>query len=151
MKYYKPKYKDFIKTFDDIFGYDIASIHINDVEYFGYFEKSPIEDRLVSKFNYIPILDESKKTYRAHWLVSDLTLMLGYVNGLINGQRLFTLDIIPDFSDNELLHDFYEFSGFINFFILGIETSDSNMNSIDNIDILELIFKNGMLIKVIEK
>ncbi len=151
MKHYKPKYKDFIKTFDDIFGYDIASVHINDVGYFGYFEKSPIEDRLVSKFNYLPTDDEANKTYRATWMVSDFTLMLGYVNGVINGQRLFSLDIVSDLPDDELLHNYYEFSGEVNFVILSIETSNPNMNSIDNIDILELTFENGILINVLEK
>ena len=110
-KSYKTTQSKFIGLFDDIFGYDLPSFWINEDHYHGFLEKSPIEDRLVSSFNYKPIDDESKKPYQAYWMISEFELLLGYVNGVINEKTLYTDDIVPEFPNDEVLFHYCEYSG----------------------------------------
>lgn len=139
--------------FDDVFGHDLASIFIDDDNSFdGYFEKSPIEERLVANFNYTPIEDESKKPYKAHWMISESRLQVGYVNGVINGKRLYTTDIIPEFPDDELLFLYHYFSGVLKLIIQKREISANASNFInDNCNSLLLTFKNGILLTIQKK
>lgn len=149
-KYNKSTYPDLERTFDDKFGNDIASYWKNGDCYHGYLKKSPIEDRLVSKFNYTPIDDEAKKPYKAHWMISESKLWLGYVNGVINCNVLYTDDIVPEFPDDEVLYHYCEYSGTLTFNIQGRDISSETKNEIFSCDFLELTFKNGILMKVHE-
>ena len=148
-KYQSKTYSDFIYTNETIFGYDVATLYLNDIVYSGNFDKSPIQDRIFSKFNYV-FADESKKGYKAHWMILDSELLLGHVNAQIKNQRLYFYDIFPDFSDEEILHHFDEFSGSVGFIIQEIEAPESSFDSINNFDFLELTFQNGILIKVVQ-
>jgi len=148
--HYKSTQSDFIGIFDDIFGYDLASFWINDDHYHGYLEKSPIEDRLVSKFNYIPINNEAKKPYKAHWMIHESKLLLGYVNGVIDGKELYTDDIVPEYPDDEVLYHYCEYNGILKFCIQGKEISRETKNKIFSCDFLELTFKDGVLLRVDE-
>lgn len=143
----KPPLSDFTKTFDDIFGYDIAGLYIKDDGYHGYFDKSPIEARLIKKFNYLPYADESNKPYRAHWLISDSKLLLGYVNGIINGLKLSSLEIVPEYPNEDLFH-YEEFSGLLKFSIKIRDKQVETNGIIDDFDTAMLSFENGMLTKM---
>jgi hypothetical protein len=138
---------DFINTWDDIFGFDIASIHINNNCYHGYIERSPIEDRLVTNFNYVPVVDESKKPFMAHWMIFESKISLLYCNGIINEKRFYTTDIFPEYPDDDLLY--YNFSGILKFSIQQKETLGIADDFI-NFDNLLLTFKNGILLKTEE-
>jgi hypothetical protein len=139
---------DFINTWDDVFGFDIASIYINNNCYHGYIERSPIEDRLVTNFNYVPVADESKKPYRAHWMISESKLLLGYVNGYFNSKHFHTTIIVPEFPDDNILY-LYNFSGTLKFSIKKSEISDVT-DSFILCNCLLLSFKNGILSKTVE-
>jgi hypothetical protein len=142
------KDSDFTRTFDDIFGYDIASLHINDEVYHGYFDKSPIEGRLIKKFNYLPVDEEFNKPYRAHWLIFESKLELCYVNGIINGVKLYTTEIVPEYPSEYILFHYQEFSGLLEF---SIQKSDKHVlknGEIDALDTIMLSFENGMLTKM---
>lgn len=149
-KYPIPVSSNFKIPFEDTIGYDHASFWINDDHYYGYIEKSPIEDRLVSRFNYTPINDKSKKTYRAHWMISEDKLWLGYVNGVIDGKVLYTDDIVPEYPGDEVLYHYCEYSGILKFSIQGRDISKETKNKIFYCDFLELTFKNGASMKVDE-
>lgn len=142
---------DFILSFNDMFGYDIAALHIDDVCFHGYFEKSPIENRLIANFNYVPLEDNSKKPYRAHWMIYESKLLLGYVNGEINGLRFNTVDVVPEFQDDDLLFTYYEYSGNLKFSIQQNEVSaKTNKFMKRNFNTLILSFENGILLKTEE-
>jgi hypothetical protein len=98
-----------INDFDEIFGLDIISFEIGDEKIVGYFSNSPIEERLVKMYNYIPEI--SNKPYRAHWLVEDSKLLLMYINGIINGVRLYTTEIVPEYPDDTVFFLYSQFSG----------------------------------------
>ena len=144
----KPEYSDFIRTWDDIFGYDIASLHINDDVYHGYFNKSPIEARLIKNLNYCPVDQEFNKPYRAHWLIFESKLELGYVNGIINGVRLYTTEIVPEYPSEYILFHYQEFSGLLEFSIQKRDKQVLTNGEIDAFDIIMLSFENGMLTKM---
>jgi hypothetical protein len=144
----KQKDSDFIRTWDDIFGYDIASLHINDEVYSGYFDKSPIEARLIKKFNYFPVDEEFNKPYRAHWLIFESKLELGYVNGIINGVKFYTTEIVPEFPNEGILFHYEEFSGLLKFSIQKRDNKVLTSGEIDDFDVIKLSFENGMLIKM---
>ena len=101
--------KNLITDFDEIFGLDIVFFEIGDEQIVGYFTHSPIEERLVKMHNYVP--DISHKPYRAHWLVGDSKLLLMNVNGIINGNRLYTDDIVPEYPDDTVFFLYSMFSG----------------------------------------
>lgn len=145
---YKQKDSDFTRTWDDIFGYDIASLHINDEVYHGYFDKSPIEARLIKKFNYLTVDEEFNKPYRAHWLIYESKLELGYVNGIINGVRLYTTEIVPEYPSEYILFHYQEFSGLLEFSIQKRDKQVLTNGKIDAFDIIMLSFENGMLTKM---
>lgn len=144
--YFKPNYSDFINTFDDIYGYDIATLYVDDVKLFGYLNISPIQERIISKFNYKPADAEIKKPFKAHWMIYESELLLGFVNGVLNGKRLFTSDIVPEFPDTEILFHYIEFSGVIDFVIKEIETSSITDFENYNCDVLRLTFSKGILL-----
>ena len=143
-----PTSSSFKIPFEDTMGYDLASYFINDNHYHGYFEKSPIEYRLVAKFNYSPIEDESQKPYKAQWMIYESKLLLGYVNGVINGTIFYTNDIVPEFPDDEILYHYLEYNGSLKFCIQGKEISSETKNEIISCNFLELTFKDGVLMKV---
>jgi len=143
----KPSYSDFIRTFDDIFGYDIAGLFINGDGYHGYFDKSPIEARLVKNFNYIHSDENSRKPYRAHWLISDSKLLLCYVNGIINGLRFYSTEIVPEYPDDDLFH-FQEFSGLLKLSIKDRDKKVSTDGTIDDFDTVMLFVDKGIIIKM---
>lgn len=142
--------KVFNSTSDNIFGYDIATLFINKNSFHGYLSKSPIEPKIISKYNYIPAKDESKKPFRAHWMISESKLFLGYVNGIINGVRFYTREIVPEFPNNDILYFYDAFSGELNFEVMEIENK-VNYSLIEIFDNLLLTFDKGILIKTIKK
>jgi hypothetical protein len=138
---------EYTNSYDGIFGNDHACLHINDNVFNGYFEKSPIEEKLITSFNYTPIADGFHKPYKASWMVYESKLLLGYVNGLINGQRLYTTDIIPEFPDDEILFLYHYFSGVLKLTIQQKEILPNASNFINqNCNSLLLTFKNGILL-----
>jgi hypothetical protein len=114
---------DLIKSFDEIKGPDIFSLYYDAVSYFGFIDKSPIRQRLIDNFRYKDIHTNYTKPYRAHWMLTDSKLLLGYCNGIINGERLYTTDIFPEFAGNDILHFFHYFSGSLQFYPVTFDTS----------------------------
>lgn len=86
---------DLIKNFDEINGPDVLSYHYESLSYIGIIDKSPIEERLIQNFHYKEVYNNYTKPYRAHWMLSESKLLLGYCNGIINEKRLYTNDIFP--------------------------------------------------------
>ena len=115
---------DLIKSFDEIKGPDILSLNYETVSYFGFIDRSPIEQRLIENFHYQDIYTNYTKPYRANWMLSELKLLLGYCNGIINGKRLYTTDIFPEFTGNDILHFFHFFSGNLLFYPITFDTSE---------------------------
>ena len=144
--FFKSNYSDFINTFDDICGYDVASIQLNEVTFYGQLTKSPLQERIMTELNYIPVLEEIKKPFKAHWMVYESKLLLGYINGIFNEKRFYTTDVVPEFPDNELLFHYTKYSGILTFIICEIEISDITFLGINNFDILKLEFENGVLL-----
>jgi len=140
--------KDFTFKFDEISGFDIASFHFNEQKIVGYFDKSPIEERIISKFKYEPDNSNTVKPFRAHWMIDNSKLLLGYVNGVINGTRLFTTDIVPEFAGDEILHHYYWYSGELKLYIQQQNTDSVFDSYIIKKNELLLTFKNGILIKI---
>ena len=130
-------------------GLDISTANIHGVDYYGYFNHSPLEDRLKKNFNYRPVKDPAKKTYMAHWMVCNTQLLLGYVNGIINGKRFYTTDIIPEFPEAEILHFYTDFSGTIKFYIPRKKPRTLLEYFLKkHCDTMSLSFESGILIKV---
>ncbi len=141
------RYEDFdvIKNFDKKTGPDTLSLQYDTISYFGIINKSPVEQRLIGSFNYRTIYTNFSKPYKAHWIISESKLFLGFVNGVINGKRLFTTDIFPEFAGQTLLHFFYFFSGQLEFYSRDLTTSQvENLNW--NRESLLLNIKKGILI-----
>jgi hypothetical protein len=138
---------NFTNTFDDIYGPDILSLKINNIDFYGYLDKSPIEEKLLSNFNYILVVDESKKPFRAHWMIYESKLFLLYCNGIINDKHLYTTDIFPDYPDTDLL--LYNFTGILKFSIQQKEISGITDN-FKKCDDLLITFENGILLKLEE-
>lgn len=95
--------KEYIQKFEDIYGLDMVSFYSNDQCVVGYFDKSPLEKGIITKFDYIPTKN-TEKPYRANWMIHSSELLLGYVNGVFNGKRFYTHGIVPALDDNEILH-----------------------------------------------
>jgi hypothetical protein len=138
---------DFIKSFDEIEGPDIFYLTIDDISYFGYIDKSPASQRLVDAFQYKDTYSNFDKPYRAHWLISDSKLLLGYVNGVINGRKLNTDDIFPEYAnvDKGLLF-FDSFSGILLFYPIEFDTKLIDRVKYKGNNII-LHIENGLLIK----
>lgn len=139
--------KSYLKTFDEISGLDLVSFYIGDYEVAGYFETSPIEQRIIKLLDYKPVANNTQKPYRAHWMISDSKLYLGYVNGIVNGKRFYTTDVVSDFPDDDVLHFYSEFSGKVKLIVQQREVAKCfkpNMDVCGNKIILD--FKDGMLI-----
>lgn len=149
--YFKSNHSEFIETHDDIFGNDIISIILPQFTYHGYLTKSPLEERLMSELNYLPVADETKKPFKANWMVSDSELLLLYVNGLFNEKRLYTYDLVPDYPDTDLFH-FTDYNGSLTLIVCGIEVEDEYIDTINfesiNADILHIKFEKGMLVNI---
>jgi hypothetical protein len=129
-------------------GYDFASIQDEDVVVYGHFLESPIEERLIGMFNYVPVYDNSTKPYQAHWMISENKLFLFYVNATINGKELTTYDIVPEHIGGEEENPFTYSNNCddsITFIIDKIENPGYS-SSIYNVgDVLMLSFSEGTL------
>ena len=90
---------------------DDISFEIEDIQYSGSIEESPIEQKLIEEFGYKKPEFLNEKKYEASWMISDNNLYLGYVNGYINYQRFYTLDILPFQSNTEILIFYHWFCG----------------------------------------
>lgn len=144
-KYERSIYPEYTQKFDDIFGLDMVSFYYNEQSIVGYFDKSPIEDKIISIFNYAPN-ENGIKPYRAHWMISDSQLLLGYVNGIINGKRFYSIDVLEECGKDEILHHYHYYSGQL---ILNIQ--QSNIPSafspfLINQNELLLTFEKGVLV-----
>lgn len=107
-------------TYDDnemqyISGPDLFGLEFDNIGYDGYIDRSPVEKRLIESFKYNPDYTNEEKPYKAHWMISESKLYLGYVNGFINGKRLYTMDIFPEVGE-DILHFFHYFSGDLIFY-----------------------------------
>jgi hypothetical protein len=101
---------EYIQKFHDIHGLDMVAFYLNDESVVGYLDKSPIEEKIISKFNYVPN-NNAIKPYRAHWMVYDSELLLGYVNGIIDGKRFYSRDVLEECGKDEILHHYHYYSG----------------------------------------
>lgn len=132
--------------FEPITGYDKVTFHLNDdIAYYGYFKESPLRERLLPTYTELAIKDEIHKHYRAHWMIMYNELLLGYVNGMFEGKKLYTGDIVPEFSGDELLHHLTSFTGTLKFVIEKIEYKTRIESEYFNSDTLNLHFKEGNL------
>lgn len=136
---------DLIKSFDEIKGPDIFTLDYEEISYFGFIDKSPIEKRLIDNFNYKNIYNNYSKPYRAHWMLTEMKLRLGYCNGIINGKRLYTTDIFPEFAGDDILHFFHFFSGDLLFHPITLDTTEVEKIEYKGKNIL-LHIENGILI-----
>lgn len=112
------------KLFADVIGYDLASIYLEDnISIHGYLLESPLEERMVRMFKYEPVEVNANKPYQAHWMITDNKLCLLYVNARLNGEFLFTDDIVPEYEDDEetCLHHFNTMTGELIFFVEEIQ------------------------------
>lgn len=134
-------------TINEISGLDLVSFYIGDEDVVGYFETSPVEQRIIKVLDYKPVADNTQKPYRAHWMISDSKLYLGYVNGIVNGKRFYTTDVVSDFPDDDILHFFSEFSGKVKLIVQQRELSKCFMPYMDVCGKkMILSFKDGRLI-----
>lgn len=133
-----------IKHFDEIKGPDILSLKYETVSYFGYIDRSPIEQRLIEKFHFQGIYSNYTKPYRAHWMLSESKLLLGYCNGILNGKRLYTTDIFPEFAGDEIMHFFHFYSGNLLFHPITFDTTEVEKIEYKGKNIL-LRIENGIL------
>lgn len=106
---------EYIQKFDEICGLDMVSFHLNDESVGGYFDQSPLEKGIITKFDYIPTKN-IEKPYRAHWMIHSSELLLGYVNGVFHGTRYYTHGIVSDLDKDEFLNH-YKFTGQIKLII----------------------------------
>lgn len=138
---------DLIKNFDEIWGPDIFYLVLDDISYFGYLEKSPASQRLIDSFQYQDTYSNYDKPYRAHWLISDSKLLLCYVNGVINGRKLNTDDIFPEYSNVNIgLPFFNSFSGKLLFYPIQFDTKLVDRVKYKGNNII-LHIEKGLLIK----
>lgn len=137
---------DIIKSFDDITGPDILTLEFENIAYFGYIDKSPIEARLIECFSYRKTHTNYTKPYKAHWLISESKLLLLYCNGIVNGEKLYTTDMFPEFAGDDFFHFFNSFSGKLKFYSKQIQTPQAETISHKNVCIF-LNFKDGVLIE----
>jgi len=132
-------------------GYDLASIDEDDVAVYGYFLQSPLEERMISMFNYVPVDDNSAKPYQASWMISEKKLILLHVNATINGQELTSYEIVPeytgDYEDEPFLFS-TSFGNRITFIIEEIENQGYSASIYSVGDRLSLDFCDGILVNV---
>jgi hypothetical protein len=143
---FHPKYGFF--DFDSKTGFDSCHLSLSHFSYSGFLLKSPLDEYMLKKFNIRPARDPKEKPFKASWMISNRKLELGFLNGILNGKTMFTSDIYPDLSDEELLHPI-TFNGFVDFIVL-----KSSSNTIRDkqdfrfpLDHLKLTFSGGILIK----
>ena len=143
---------DLNELFADMIGYDVASINIEDnINIYGHFLESPLEERMIRMFKYEPVGDNSTKPYQANWMISDNRLYLLYVNAKLHGEFLFTTDIVPEYDDeddeeHENLFHFKQFCSKLEFVIDSIEKGEFVHLPFGTGDTLIVTFKNGVLI-----
>lgn len=138
------------ELFADMIGYDLASINIEDnINIYGHFLESPLEERIIRMFKYEPVGDNSIKPYQANWMISDNRLYLLYANAKIHGEFLFTTDIVPEYDDDEehenLFH-YKQFTSKLEFVIDSIEKGDWVHLPFGSGDTITITIKNGLLI-----
>ncbi len=112
-----------VPPFNSIFGPDMLSLWLDNISYDGYIDKSPAEERLINSFSYKNTYSIYDKPFRAHWVISDSKLLLGYVNGIINEKTLYSYDIFPELSGEELLEFFQYYTGELTFYPKTFDTS----------------------------
>jgi len=145
---------DLNELFADMIGYDVASINIEDnINIYGHFLESPLEERMIRMFKYEPVGDNSTKPYQANWMISDNRLYLLYVNAKLHGEFLFTTDIVPEYDDeddeeHENLFHFKQFTSKLEFVINSIEKNDNVRLPFKIGETKVLIFQNGMLAEI---
>lgn len=144
----KSDYVSFVNTYDDIQGDDLATFHYNELTFYGKFTESPIESRLISKYNYRPVLPGEEEPYRAHWMVFEARLFLGYVNGVFDHRRYYTNEIVPEFPDSGLLYPYREYCGTLCFLISKIEAPDNTDLDKYVCDVLRLKIEKGVLLSL---
>jgi hypothetical protein len=129
-------------------GYDLARFEIGAQTLNGYFETSPIEDILISKFNFLPVEENSTKPYKCEFIVKNSELLLFLANGTINGNTFYTRNIINCVNDNEFLHlcDFY--SGELKFVIGQTKIPLAFKSLTQNKDHLIFTIDKGVIIKI---
>jgi hypothetical protein len=132
-------------------GYDFASIHDDDVVVYGYFLESPVEERLIEMFNYIPVNDNSTKPYQANWMICENKLFLLYVNATINGKELTSYDIVPEYTGDDVDKPYIystNCNNSITFIIEKIENPRYSCSMYNVGDTLGLEFFDGVLMNV---
>jgi hypothetical protein len=128
-------------------GYDALTLYHNNEIYSGLINTSPIQNRLVSKHNYIPFEDETLKPFKAIWMIEDSKLLLGCVNGNFNDKDYFTLDIVPEYPNNTVEFHYTEFNGEIKFAVQCHEFgSFTNKFKNGKYQYLMLTIENGILL-----
>jgi hypothetical protein len=122
---------------------DDISFELEDIQYSGIIEESPIEPKLIEEFGYKKHECLSDKKYQGGWMISENNLYLGYVNGYINYQRFYTLDILPFQANTEILIFYHWFCGDLKIFYNKNEPKSTEYNS-------EIIFviEHGVVVEI---
>ena len=145
---FKRMRKDFLSDYDEICGSDIVFFELGEEKIVGYFDNSPIEQRLITKFNYKPDnTNVTQKPYRAIWIIQDSKLTLMYVNGIINGVLLYTLDIIPEYPDDTVFFHYHLYSGQLSISIQQTNIPPIFASYLINGSELLLTFEKGILLQ----
>lgn len=144
---FHPKYGYY--NCDSITGFDACGLFSEFFIYHGFFLQSPLDAYMLKKFGVQPTTDPLKKPFMARWMISNRKLKMGYVNGIINGKKMYTNDIYPNLPDDELLHPI-RFNGTLDFIVL-----DSNSATLDKTpcfsfpnDHFKLTFSGGVMIRM---
>ena len=140
-------YQHYINNFDNKFGLDYADIKIGHQSIVGTFDKSPLEERIVSNFNYSPNID-AEKTYKAQWSIYDSKLHLLFVNGEINGVRLYTTDIVSEYPDDTVFYFCQWYCGDLKFNIQQNKIPSAFSHFTKTKNFLLLTIKYGLVIKI---
>ena len=125
---------------------DIAHFSLSGKETVGYLLNSPLEQIVLSKFDYCPkATPDTTKPYRAHWSIHDYKLFLMYANGTINGNKLFTDDFVSNYPDDTVFYHCVWFSGQLRFHNMTRELPEIFETCLIKENELLLVFKNGIL------
>jgi hypothetical protein len=141
-------FKNDLTNIDRIDGPDVVSLSFLGYPLWGYFDKSPLEEKIIKTFDYQPIKNNQNKPYKALFHVEDNKLNLLFVNGKIGEKRFYTLDLIPDFPDDNFLYFCEFYSGKLHLVIQqGIIPPVFN-RFLTNQNYLILTFRNGILVEI---
>jgi hypothetical protein len=143
---FHPKYGFF--DFDSITGFDACHLSLSSLSYDGFFLKSPIDGYMQEKFKFKSPENPQEKPFKARWMISELQLYLMYVNGILNGKRLNTLDIFPEFPEEDFFHP-VQFNGILEFIVLTgrLICEDGERDFRSPNDHMRLSFSGGKLVK----